>query len=96
LQVRQRPFEPRPNPKLMLDLSDDPVPLPGDHFVRKPQCPIAGPRKPDVPLLILFRIVKWSIEFDDQLGGMTAEIGDEPAHWDLAAEVQVVVTAQSA
>jgi hypothetical protein len=71
----------------MLNLSNDPVPLPGDNFIRKPQRSIAGRCEPSVPFPALLSFVKRSIEFDDQLSEVAAEIRHEPAHRNLTAEV---------
>jgi hypothetical protein len=71
----------------MLDIGNDPIPLPGHHLVGEPQRPISSLGKPGVPLSILLGFMKWAVELDDQPDGMTAEVGDEPAHRELTTEM---------
>jgi hypothetical protein len=80
----------------MLDLGGDAIPLQRYDVVRKPQGPITGLREPSIPLLISLRLVERAVEFDDQPGGVAAEVGDEGANRDLASEVKAMKTAQRA
>jgi hypothetical protein len=82
--------------QFMLDVGDDAIPLLGDPLVRESQRPVSGLGEPGVPAPILLRMMKRAIEFDDQPGGMTAEIGDEAAHRELTPKVETVGLAQGA
>jgi hypothetical protein len=91
--MRQRPVEPSANPQLMLDLSDNPVPLSGDHLIGKPNRPVSSRCEPGIPFPILLRMVERTIQFDNQLRRVTAKVRHKPAYRDLATEVQTMVPA---
>jgi hypothetical protein len=95
LQASQRTVETAADAQNLLDLRNDPIPLSGKHPVREAQRPVAGLGEPGVPPAILLWIMERTIELDDQPGGMTAEIGDEAADWELTPEVEIVGPPQS-
>jgi len=66
------------------------------HLVRKPQSSITRGRKPGVAISVFLRLVERAIQLDNQLGSVTAEIGDEAANRNLATEMQAMKVAQHA
>jgi hypothetical protein len=78
----------------MLYIRDNAIPLRHHHVVREPQRPVSGGPEPRIPFPIALRHVERAIQFDDQPGAMTREVGDEPADRDLAAEMQAATFAK--
>jgi len=80
----------------VFDLGDNAVPLQRCEVVREPQRPVTGLREPSVPFPILLGLEEGSIQFDDQLGGVAAEVCDVRTDRDLAAKMKAVKPAQRA
>jgi hypothetical protein len=96
LQASQRTFETAPYAQRKLDISDDAIPLTSDYLIREAKRAVSRFGEPGVPFAIPLQIMERAIQHDDQLGGMTAEVGDEATHRQLASEMQALSLAKGA